>query len=222
MSIEEFSVLDFELQNKIRENAQLHLDFEEQKSTSERQVQQLDTKLQQLRLDCDSRLKNLQHALESEQQRCAQLVQEKSRLETKLIEYLAEMQQSKAQSSSRIVIEPLLQQSDSVNADDVAAAAHAKLLQLLEKYELAESKSLSFEVECKLLENRLEIAEDALQSARQNNEALSTSVKNYEAQLSAMSEYVATLDEKIIRQNDELEELRTALKQVSLMYSISF
>ena len=213
-------MLDCELQNKIRENAQLHLDFEEQKSASQRQVHQLDSKLQQLRLDCDSRLKGLQHSLEFEQQRSVQLAQEKSRLEAKLIEYLAEMQASKAQSSSRIVIEPPA--SDSANSDKAAVEAHSNLLQLLEKYELAESKSLSFEVECKLLENRLEIAEDALRSAKQNNEALATSVKNYESQLSAMSEYVATLDEKIIRQNDQIEELQTALKQASFTQTVSY
>jgi chromosome segregation ATPase len=203
-SADDFDVLDGELQSKIRENARLHLQLEELKMANEQHILRSDRQLRQVRSECDVRVKDLQLSLEAERQRNVELKQEKSQLESKFIEYLAEMQTFKAKDVQRIVIESPLK-------DDRCEQSHAKLVDLLEKYELADKRAMSFEVESKILENRLEGVHESLRKARQNNEALQTTVQNYESQLSAMSEYVASLDEKIIHQNDEIETLRVQL-----------
>lgn len=199
--MDDFSVLDGELQSKIQENAQLHLDFEEQKVTSRQLLQRLENQLTQTRSESVARIKELQAIIQSERQKNTELIEEKNQLEVKLIEYLAEMQRHKAKETQQIVVE-------CPSTNDVCAEAHAKMMLFVEKYMNAEKRSMSFEVECKMLENRLEFVQDSLRKAKRNNESLQTSVQNYESQLSAMSEYVASLDDKIIRQNDEIETLR--------------
>ncbi|XP_069115065.1 protein phosphatase 1 regulatory subunit 21-like [Argopecten irradians] len=86
--------------------------------------------------------------------------------------------------------------------------------------QLVESKAVNFHSEVRALHKQLQIAEkcktrcedelkDSSQLLAQLRDELQTTTKSYEGQLSMMSEHLASMNEKLAQQKDEIDELRT-------------
>ncbi|OWF50404.1 protein phosphatase 1 regulatory subunit 21-like isoform X2 [Mizuhopecten yessoensis] len=85
--------------------------------------------------------------------------------------------------------------------------------------QLVESKAVNFHSEVRALHKQLQIAEksktrceeelkDSSQFLAQLKDELQTTTKSYEGQLSMMSEHLASMNEKLAEQKDEIDELK--------------
>lgn len=94
-----------------------------------------------------------------------------------------------------------------------------RISQLIDSLHVADSKAISYQTECTCLQQRLAILENEKKSCESEliatkknvddlREELNICVKNYEQQLSVMSEHLATLNEKLMKQRDEIESLK--------------
>lgn len=100
-----------------------------------------------------------------------------------------------------------------------------RINQLTLSLQLAESKAISFHAEVRSLHKRLAIAEQSKESAleelkqaslaqAQLKDELTTTTRSYEGQLSMMSEHLASMNEKLTTQKDEIDELTMQLSMV--------
>ncbi|KAL8589753.1 hypothetical protein ACOMHN_027261 [Nucella lapillus] len=98
------------------------------------------------------------------------------------------------------------------HADSKAVNFHAEL-------QLADSKAVNFHAEVRALHKQLRLAErakstaeDELKAASQTmaqlKDELQTTTRSYEGQLSMMSEHLASMNEKLAQQKDEIDDLR--------------
>ncbi|XP_013411783.1 protein phosphatase 1 regulatory subunit 21 [Lingula anatina] len=94
--------------------------------------------------------------------------------------------------------------------------------QLTSQLQMADSKAVQVHAECKALHKRLSLAEKAKvktqeeirtanQSVTQLKDELQTTTKNYESQLSTMSDHLAAMNERLMQQQDEIEEYKARL-----------
>lgn len=100
-----------------------------------------------------------------------------------------------------------------------------RINQLTLNLQLAESKAISFHAEVRSLHRRLAIAEQNKESAieelkqasltqAQLKDELTTTTRSYEGQLSMMSEHLASMNEKLTSQKDEIDELTMQISMV--------
>ncbi|XP_023930519.1 protein phosphatase 1 regulatory subunit 21-like [Lingula anatina] len=94
--------------------------------------------------------------------------------------------------------------------------------QLTSQLQMADSKAVQVHAECKALHKRLSLAEKAKvktqeeirtanQSVTQLKDELQTTTKNYESQLSTMSDHLAAMNERLMQQQDEIEGYKARL-----------
>ncbi|XP_052823648.1 protein phosphatase 1 regulatory subunit 21 [Octopus bimaculoides] len=94
-----------------------------------------------------------------------------------------------------------------------------RINQLTLNLQLAESKAINFHAEVRALHKRLAIAEEAKEKSieelkqattvqAQLKDELATTTRSYEGQLRMMSEHLASMNEKLTTQKDEIDELK--------------
>ncbi|GAB1597704.1 protein phosphatase 1 regulatory subunit 21-like [Argonauta hians] len=94
-----------------------------------------------------------------------------------------------------------------------------RINQLTLNLQLAESKAINFHAEVRALHKRLAIAEEGKEKSMEElkqattvqaqlKDELSTTTRSYEGQLSMMSEHLASMNEKLTSQKDEIDELK--------------
>ncbi|XP_066280061.1 protein phosphatase 1 regulatory subunit 21-like isoform X1 [Branchiostoma lanceolatum] len=98
-----------------------------------------------------------------------------------------------------------------------------RVTELTSQLQLADSKAVNFNSECRALQQRLGLAEKAkekfqeeLQTAQQKiaqlQDELTTTTSNYESQLSMMSEHLCSMNDKLTQQRDEIDALKLSNK----------
>ncbi|WAR19520.1 PPR21-like protein [Mya arenaria] len=103
---------------------------------------------------------------------------------------------------------------------------------LTQQVQLADSKCVSFHAEVRALHKQIQMAERAKkqsedelkamsQTYAQLKDELSTTSKNYESQLSMMSDHLAGMNEKLTQQKDEIDDLKTQIAKVNTKSSSS-
>ncbi|WAR29240.1 PPR21-like protein [Mya arenaria] len=94
---------------------------------------------------------------------------------------------------------------------------------LTQQVQLADSKCVSFHAE--MAERAKKQSEDELKAMSQTyaqlKDELSTTSKNYESQLSMMSDHLAGMNEKLTQQKDEIDDLKTQIAKVNTKSSSS-
>uniref|UniRef100_A0A2R5L7F5 Protein phosphatase 1 regulatory subunit 21 n=1 Tax=Ornithodoros turicata TaxID=34597 RepID=A0A2R5L7F5_9ACAR len=117
----------------------------------------------------------------------------------------------------------LHQENGSSEGAVIAAHLKSRIKDLIEQGQQADSRAVYFHAECKALEQRLhstEQARNALQTELQElkaafrklKEESGVTTRNYEDQLSSMSEHLASMNEKLTQQKDEIDALRHSNK----------
>lgn len=89
-----------------------------------------------------------------------------------------------------------------------------EMRKLISRINDADSRSISYLSECKSLQSQISIVNQDYESAKLKISELETVVKNYESQLSVMSEHLAALNEKIVQQKDTIDELSIKTKNI--------
>ncbi|KAL4238560.1 hypothetical protein ACF0H5_003267 [Mactra antiquata] len=95
-----------------------------------------------------------------------------------------------------------------------------RINEMTQQLQLSDSKCVSFHAEVRALHKQLQMAERAKKQAEdevkamsqtytQLKDELSTTSKNYESQLSMMSDHLAGMNEKLTQQRDEIDELKS-------------
>ncbi|XP_029653884.2 protein phosphatase 1 regulatory subunit 21-like, partial [Octopus sinensis] len=110
-----------------------------------------------------------------------------------------------------------------------------RINQLTLNLQLAESKAINFHAEVRALHKRLAIAEEAKEKSieelkqattvqAQLKDDLATTTRSYEGQLRMMSEHLASMNEKLTTQKDEIDELKMqqAMSKVSIYLKFIF
>eukprot|EP00057_Strongylocentrotus_purpuratus_P028224 XP_011682698.1 PREDICTED: protein phosphatase 1 regulatory subunit 21-like [Strongylocentrotus purpuratus] len=100
----------------------------------------------------------------------------------------------------------------------------SRLLELRTHQQICDSKGVNFSAECRALRKRLTLADkskdrqveelkNAQHTIHQMKDELQTTTKNYESQLSMMSEHLCSMNEKLTSQKDEIDALKLSMKQ---------
>lgn len=109
--------------------------------------------------------------------------------------------------------------------EDLLRSHYARRIgELTAQLQLVDGKATHFNAECKALSRRLQLANrardqaigehsDAMATIAALQDELQTTKKNYDAQLSSMSEALAAMNDSITRQQDHIEELKLQLKE---------
>ncbi|XP_065307758.1 protein phosphatase 1 regulatory subunit 21-like isoform X3 [Dermacentor albipictus] len=95
----------------------------------------------------------------------------------------------------------------------------ARIKEMIWQNQLADSKAVYYYSECKALQKRLHLAEqhkvelenqlqDTQLTLQQLRDEMRSTVRSYEDQLSTMSEHLASMNEKLTQQKDEIDALR--------------
>ncbi|CAH1263624.1 PPP1R21 [Branchiostoma lanceolatum] len=118
----------------------------------------------------------------------------------------------------------LCQSSESETREQLIKAHFTgRVTELTSQLQLADSKAVNFNSECRALQQRLGLAEKAkekfqeeLQTAQQKiaqlQDELTTTTSNYESQLSMMSEHLCSMNDKLTQQRDEIDALKLSNK----------
>jgi protein phosphatase 1 regulatory subunit 21 len=149
------------------------------------------------------------------------LNQEKTRLETKLSSCQTEL--DKAQVITRKFLGNEAAEGEVNPEVQVSDHLRNRITELIDSLNVADSKAVMFQAECNRLQQRLVVAEEEVksthtelvtgkQAVQELREDLNTNVRNYETQLSTMSEHLATMNEKLTTQRDEIDALKLQLK----------
>ncbi|XP_029841323.1 protein phosphatase 1 regulatory subunit 21 isoform X1 [Ixodes scapularis] len=108
---------------------------------------------------------------------------------------------------------------DSGDGQLIASHLKARIREMIRQNQLADSKAVYFHAECKALQQRLLLAEqrrtelerqlqETQLTVHQLREELGSMSRSYEDQLSTMSEHLASMNEKLTQQKDEIDALR--------------
>lgn len=222
-----FSVLDEELQHKIMENASLFCaisDKDAELSDNQAMIESLQSRLvsfeheisdlnQKHRVEMDKVKNNSSCTLDVPRAKppcknCDNLKPQSSKTKEKEINW--QVQAEKYKSEYEIL-------KNQPRGDDKAAVDYyeAQVRKLLSKTSLAESESKSLWIEINSLGARLDecmYEKQALESILEKTaEELLTSNSNYQSQLDAMTEHLASQNDKIAQQSDEIEVLKHTL-----------
>lgn len=95
----------------------------------------------------------------------------------------------------------------------------ARIKEMIRQNQLADSKAVYYYSECKALQKRLHLAEqqqlelerqlqDKQLAMQQLRDEMRSTAHSYEDQLSTMSEHLASMNEKLTQQKDEIDALR--------------
>uniref|UniRef100_A0A131XD81 Protein phosphatase 1 regulatory subunit 21 n=1 Tax=Hyalomma excavatum TaxID=257692 RepID=A0A131XD81_9ACAR len=115
----------------------------------------------------------------------------------------------------------LLNQGKGDSHDGQVIVEHfkARIKEMIRQNQLADSKALYYYSECKALQKRLHLAEqrkaelenqlqDTQLALQQLRDEMRSTARSYEDQLSTMSEHLASMNEKLTQQKDEIDALR--------------
>ncbi|XP_077522611.1 protein phosphatase 1 regulatory subunit 21 [Amblyomma americanum] len=115
----------------------------------------------------------------------------------------------------------LLNQGEGDGHDGRVIAEHfkARMKEMIRQNQLADSKAVYYYSECKALQKRLHLAEqhrvelenqlqDTQLTLQQLRDEMRSTARSYEDQLSTMSEHLASMNEKLTQQKDEIDALR--------------
>ena len=198
-----FSIFDAELTSKIGEVAHLT----EQLTYMQSENQSLREEIHQLHLqqsDSDFMIRSQDEVIQSQKVMIDELSQNRSRSSSQVESKLNVTTESSQASSSRI------------NEKREEVEAPSQVSNLKESLEAADSKANLFSQECLRLKQRLTVAAEEKESLKkevqdkeselqQTRDEFNTSVRNYEAQLAAMSEHLANITEKWSQQQIEMD-----------------
>ena len=201
---EDFILLNSELNNKVQEMSKLHQEKDEQEMAMTLQISEFEQEIIKLKEMNDDRLDVANGELQSALKKIKELAEEKANLEAKVIELFAELQSSKLEIDKRSAIEMFS------GEENECEACKIKLLDAIHKMHYSESKAFSFEIECRSLQKRLEFSEKDLKDSLIENEELKTSIKNYVQHIAVMTEHIASLNDRIVSQREEIEDLKSA------------
>lgn len=137
---------------------------------------------------------------------------------------LLEMKCNKLKASSNDTINTDVEQLLSDQEKALKQPFQDRLDELVTERLVADSKAITFQVECKTLQKRLRAAEhrhsileQELAKAKADSHRLQDEVgvtaSNYEGQLTLMTEHVARMNDKLTSQTDEIENLRYQLNK---------
>nr|XP_026693793.1 protein phosphatase 1 regulatory subunit 21-like [Ciona intestinalis] len=115
------------------------------------------------------------------------------------------------------------EKSDNQTEDLIKQHLTVRITEMGYKMQHAEAKTLHFESECNVLHKHLGMAKDkqssmqheissSLQKISQLQDELSVTRRNYEDQLSLMSEHLASMNDKLASQKDEIENLKVKVR----------
>lgn len=101
----------------------------------------------------------------------------------------------------------------------IAEHFKARMKEMIRQCQLADSKAVHFYSECKALQKRLHLAEqhkvelenqlqDTQLLLQQLRDEMRSTARSYEDQLSTMSEHLASMNERLTQQKDEIDALR--------------
>lgn len=101
----------------------------------------------------------------------------------------------------------------------IAEHFKARMKEMIRQCQLADSKAVHFHSECKALQKRLHLAEqnkvelenqlqDTQLMLQQLRDEMRSTARSYEDQLSTMSEHLASMNERLTQQRDEIDALR--------------
>ncbi|XP_049526086.1 protein phosphatase 1 regulatory subunit 21-like isoform X2 [Dermacentor silvarum] len=115
----------------------------------------------------------------------------------------------------------LLNKGEGDGHDGQVIAEHfkARIKEMIRQNQLADSKAVYYYSECKALQKRLHLAEqhkvelenqlqDTQLTLQQLRDEMRSTARSYEDQLSTMSEHLASMNEKLTQQKDEIDALR--------------
>lgn len=132
-----------------------------------------------------------------------------------------ENKESFAQQDMLPVSGQLLNKGEGDGHDSQVIAEHfkARIKEMIRQNQLADSKAVYYYSECKALQKRLHLAEqhkvelenqlqDTQLTLQQLRDEMRSTARSYEDQLSTMSEHLASMNEKLTQQKDEIDALR--------------
>ncbi|XP_064622377.1 protein phosphatase 1 regulatory subunit 21-like [Lineus longissimus] len=132
---------------------------------------------------------------------------------------------------AKLVDESLVGRLETVNVTDDEKDTREQLIkshftnrvaELSTQLQMSDSKAVNFYAECRALHKRLSIAEkvksrlqEEVDTANQLNaqlkDELQTTTKSYESHLSLMSEHIASMNDKLAQQGEEIDSLKMQL-----------
>lgn len=184
--------------------SKLHQEKDEQEIAMTLQISELEQEIIKLNSQLNQDQLNVANEeLQSALKKNKELIEEKSNLEAKVIELFAELQNSKLNVDKKLAIEMFT--GENKECED----CKNKLLDAIDKMHYSESKAFSYESELRSLQKRLEFSENDLKDCLIENEELKTSIKNYNEHIKVMTEHIASLNDKIISQREEIEDLKS-------------
>jgi protein phosphatase 1 regulatory subunit 21 len=216
-------VIDQELRHKIEENGQLHMRLQTLESDYESVIEDLRRELQELKCETSSRQKGQEDLIIQQRESVNHLHQEKTRLEQKLASCQDELDKARL-ITQKFLGKTVTEVSDSVATGNsmvqISGFLRDRISELTNKLDESDAKSCLYNAECNRLKQRLIVAADekvaaetqfneSVEYIRDLKDELSTSVRNYESQLSTMSEHLANLNEKFMKQQEEIEVLQS-------------
>ncbi|KAL1485003.1 hypothetical protein MTO96_032242 [Rhipicephalus appendiculatus] len=112
-----------------------------------------------------------------------------------------------------------LSQGDGHDGQLIVDHFKARVKEMVRQNQLADSKAVYYYSECKALQKRLQLAEqqqlelekqlqDKQLALQQLRDEMRSTAHSYEDQLSTMSEHLASMNEKLTQQKDEIDALR--------------
>lgn len=200
---EDFILLNSELSNKVQEMSKLHQEKDEQEMAMTLQISEFEQEILKLKEMNEDRLDLANGELQSALKKNKELAEEKANLEAKVIELFAELQSSKLEVDQRSAVAMFN------GEENECESCKSKLLDAIHKMHYSESKAFSFEIECRSLQKRLEFSEKDLKDSLLENEELKTSIKNYVSHIQVMTEHIASLNDRIVSQREEIEDLKS-------------
>lgn len=200
---EDFLLLNSELSNKVQELSRLHQEKDEQEMAMTLQLSEFEQEILRLKEANGDRLTVADEELQSALKKNVKLSEEKANLEAKVIELFGELQNNKL-NVYRERANDMFRNGEDGECED----CKSKLLNAIDKMHYAESKAFSFEIECRSLQKRLEFSEKDLKESLIENQELKLSCKNYNEHIKVMTEHIASLNDRIVQQREEIEALK--------------
>lgn len=166
------------------------------------QISEFEQEIMKLKEKNDDKFKTINEELQATLKQNLKLSEEKANLESKVIDLFAELQNNKQDVYKKLAIDMFTDEPN--ECED----CKNKLLNAIDKMHNAESRAFSYEIECRSLQKRLEFNEKDLKECFVENQELKLSCKNYNEHIKVMTEYIATLNDKIVQQRDEIEDVK--------------
>ncbi|KAI1284818.1 Protein phosphatase 1 regulatory subunit 21 [Halotydeus destructor] len=217
---------DTDGKTRIEASENISLESQSSECDHELEAKELEAEPQKPMLESATSQNILEQIIEQQNITLNSLRQEKIKLESKLS--AAQEELNKVRSLSQNILgksvneatEGLTIASSDVN-DPLIDQHRRRATDLVDKLYAADSKAMLFHAESNRLKNRLQlmakdkrISDAELTEVRleavQLKDDLSTTVKSYEDQLTTMSDHLATLNEKWMSQQEEIESLRSS------------